>query len=111
MSEKRNAPVETAISNKGNKMDGAESSGYDSILTELFGQVCVRLVHLNEKHCDDGYGCYQFSYSDAAMSVLYSDTTEYHSIFHMYRSEIERVGMHTALRSLIEILNGEGDAE
>ena len=110
MSKKRNAPVEMAVPNKG-VMDGAVSSGYDSIVSDLFGQACLRIMKLNEKKGADGYGCYSLSYSDAALSVSYADADEHYAVFHLFRSEINKIGMATALRSLIEILDGEGDAE
>ena len=105
MSEKEKAPVEMALSNKG-QLDG-ELTRYDSILSELFGQVCLTILHLNERKGEDGYGCYCLSFSDACLSAYYSDMEDHRSIFHMYRMEIESVGMLTALRSLLEQLEGE----
>ena len=111
MSDKRNAPVEMAVPNKG-VMDGAVSSDYDSIVSDLFGQACMKILKLNEKKGADGYGCYDLTITDACMSVLYFSIGECHrDVFRIYRSEIERIGLDTALRSLIEVLDGEGDAE
>lgn len=110
MSKKRNAPVGTAISNKG-VLDGAVSSEYDSILSGLFGQACLRIMKLNEEKDSDGFGRYSFSYSDASLSVDYVGAGDHHAVFQLYRTEINDIGMITALRSLIEILDGEGDAE
>ena len=105
MSEIRKDPVETAIPNKV-KVNG-ELTRYDSTLADLFGQVCVKIYHLNEKKGEDGYGCYCLSYTDACLSAYYSDMEDHRSIFHMYRMELEEVGMITALRSLLEQLEGE----
>ena len=111
MSEKRNAPVDTGISNKGADANDA-TSAYEHIIAELFGQVCTRILKLNEKKGADGYGCYDLSITDSCISVFYSSIGECHrDVFRVYRSEIERVGLDTALRSLIEVLDGEGDAE
>lgn len=105
MIEYKEAPAETAISNKG--QGNGELTQYDSIVSELFGQVCLKIYHLNEKKGDDGYGCYCLSFTDACLSAYYSDMENHRSIFHMYRMELESVGMLTALRSLLEILEGE----
>ena len=112
MSEKRNAPVDTGISNKG-RMDGAaNASAYESIIADLFGQVCTRILKLNERKGADGYGCYDLTVTDSCISVLYFSIGECHrDVFRIYRSEIESIGLDTALRSLLEVLDGEGDAE
>ena len=112
MSEKRNAPVDAGTSNKG-LMDGAaNASAYESIIAELFGQVCTRILKLNERKGADGYGCYDLTITDSCISAFYSNIGESHrDVFRIYRSEIERIGLDTALRSLLEVLNGEGDAE
>ena len=112
MSEKRNAPVDTGISNKG-RMDGAaNASAYESIIADLFGQVCTRILRLNEKKGADGYGCYDFSITDACITVMcFNIGISHRDVFRVYRSEIEDIGLDTALRSLLEVLDGEGDAE
>lgn len=114
MSEKRNAPVDTGISNKGEVDEVTAPSVYESTLADLFGQACLRILKLNERKGSDGYGCYSFDISDASIAVYYWDRNDEHHmdcVFNLYRSEIKKIGMATALRSLIEILDGEGDAE
>ena len=92
-------------------IDG-ELTQYDSILSELFGQVCTRVLKLNERKDADGFGCYYLSISDACISCYsYKGGESISYQFCLYRPEIERVGLDTALRSLIEVLDGEGDAE
>ena len=111
MSEKRNAPVDAGTSNKGADANEA-TSAYESIIAELFGQVCTRILRLNERKGADGYGCYDLSITDACLSVYYSSFGECHrTVYCVYRSEVESIGLDTALRSLIELLDGEGDAE
>ena len=88
-------------------IDG-ELTQYDSILSELFGQVCVLVCKLNERKGADGYGCFDLTVTDSCISVFYSNIGESHkSVFCIYRTEIELIGLDTALRNLIEILKGE----
>ena len=113
MSKKRNAHVVTGITNKG-KTDGvAKSSTYEHIIADLFGQACLKLLKLNEKHHDDdGYGIYSLSVSDACISVykyrMGDEGATY--LFSVYASEIESIGLDTALCSLNEVLDGEAGA-
>lgn len=109
MSKKRNAPGEAATPFKGKKKDDLMTSRYESIITKLFGQACVLILALNEKHKDeDGYGVYSLSLLDACISVYkYTGTGEAATVFNAYKSEVEDIGLVTALRSLIEALDGE----
>lgn len=107
MIEKRKDPVEAATSGK---VRSGELARYDSILSDLFGQVCVLICKLNERHRDeDGYGIYSLSISDACISAykhkMGDELATY--LFSVYASEVESIGLDTALRNLIEILKGE----
>ena len=108
MSKKRNAPVDAGTSSKG-KMGNGAFTQYESIIAGLFGQACVRVLKLNEKHKDEeGYGVYSLSLLDACISVYkYTGTGEAAYVFNAYRSEVEDIGLDTVLRSLIEALDGE----
>lgn len=108
MSKKRKAPVDAGTSNKGRMGNGAFTQ-YESIIAYLFGQACVRVLKLNEKHQDEeGYGVYSLSLLDACISVYkYTGTGEAATVFNAYRSEVADIGLDTVLRNLIEVLDGE----
>ena len=112
MSKKRNAPVNAGTLNKGADANDA-TSAYEHIIADLFGQACIKLLKLNEKHHDDdGYGIYSLSVSDACISVykyrMGDEGATY--LFSVYASEIESIGLDTALCSLNEVLDGEAGA-
>ena len=109
MSKKRKAPVDAGTSNKG-RMGNGEFTQYESIIADLFGQACMKLMKLNERHQDeDGYGIYSLSISDACISAykyrMGDEAAAY--LFSVYASEVESIGLDTVLRNLIEVLDGE----